>query len=361
MRIGVNGRTFSVEEPRGSTLSSIELTRALAALPDTEVVVFGHSSIAQHFDHPDVDVTSIGFVAGGQLVGVGLEQAVLPRLVGRADVDILLCPNNDAPMRPCPVPTVLRVHDLFGYRGYGPLPYTILQQVRMPRMVDAADGLVATSEYVADELRLAFGPRPISVVPNGIDDLYLDDDPGDHVDLPEQYLLYVGALEPRKNADGLLKAFTILREEYDVDHELVLVGPRERFIDTAHSTIDLAELDGIHRLGFLEARQLKHVYTHADVFVFPSLAEGFGLPPLEALACGTPVVTTRRTAMPHVLGDAVRYAEATTPEAIAECVYAELTEDEGREQARADMLADIRWSNVAAQMRDVLERYSTSR
>jgi glycosyltransferase involved in cell wall biosynthesis len=140
--------------------------------------------------------------------------------------------------------------------------------------------------------------------------------------LPEQYLLFVGLFSPRKNIAGLLKAFAILKKKYAIPHKLLMVGEKGWKYKSDLALVDsLGIAEEVIFTGYVKNEELPAIYTMASAFVFPSLYEGFGLPLLESMACGTPVVTSNISAMPEVVGDAGILVEPNEPLGIAEAVY----------------------------------------
>ena len=140
--------------------------------------------------------------------------------------------------------------------------------------------------------------------------------------LPERYILFVGTLQPRKNVEGLLGAFRMLEDEYKVPHKLVLVGCKGWKYDGIFSRIERDGLsDKVVFPGYVDYQDLPVLYSAADLFVLPSYYEGFGLPILEAMACGTPVVTSNVSSMPEVAGDAAVLVDPKRTEDIAGGIY----------------------------------------
>jgi glycosyltransferase involved in cell wall biosynthesis len=179
--------------------------------------------------------------------------------------------------------------------------------------VRRADRVIAVSQRTAsDAVRLlgvdparirvvheaaapAFGPRPLESLPPVAARL--------GIDLDRPYVLFVGTIEPRKNLTLLLEAFAFVRESYEV--QLVLAGPRgwlDEPIFAAHARSGLS--DAARFVGSLDEEDLAVLYSHASAFALPSLYEGFGLPVLEAMACGAPVVCSNAGPLPEVAGDA---------------------------------------------------------
>jgi glycosyltransferase involved in cell wall biosynthesis len=177
--------------------------------------------------------------------------------------------------------------------------------------------------------------------------------------LPERFVLNVGTVEPGKNRETLLRALALLRGR-GLAHALVVVGQRGWLAerpDTAAARLGVAE--AVRYTGYLPDSDLPLVYNLAEAFVFPSWREGFGLPPLEAMACGTPVVSSDRPAMPEVLGDAALYAPPDRPDAIADALARVLTDAGLRDDLRARGLAraaGYSWERAARETLAVYRR-----
>jgi glycosyltransferase involved in cell wall biosynthesis len=123
--------------------------------------------------------------------------------------------------------------------------------------------------------------------------------------LPNQYFLYVGTLEPRKNIPYMLEAFSKAKEKYQIPHKLVIVGKKGWKYESIFQTIERNKLENdIIFTGYINDEDLPAIYSGASIFLFPSLYEGFGLPVLEAMKCGVPVITTNVSSLPEVAGDA---------------------------------------------------------
>jgi glycosyltransferase involved in cell wall biosynthesis len=133
------------------------------------------------------------------------------------------------------------------------------------------------------------------------------------------YLLYVGNAYPHKNLEKLIPAFESLRNTYP-DLNLILVGGEDYFYSRLKRFVKEKGVKKIFFTGFVEDVDLKTIYREAECLVFPSLYEGFGLPPLEALACGCPVVSSNKTSMPEVLGEAAEYFSPEEPEFIKKAI-----------------------------------------
>lgn len=175
-----------------------------------------------------------------------------------------------------------------------------------------ADKIIAVSNFTASELeKYVHVPKEkITVIYNGIDEEWFNVERGEDVhDKP--YILYVGNVKPHKNLITLVKAFMKIKDK--VDYDLIIVGKRDGFITGDQEIAKMAaeEPNRIIFTGFVEDEQLKQYYKQAAIFVFPSLYEGFGLPPLEALAAGCPrVICSNAASLPEVCGDVVEYFDS---------------------------------------------------
>ena len=150
----------------------------------------------------------------------------------------------------------------------------------------------------------------------------------DEFALPEKFVLFVGAREPRKNLDRLVRAYAELPEQIQNEFNLVLVGPRGWGKGDPSSRKKLG--NRVIVLDYVETQKLALIYNLASIFVYPSLYEGFGLPPLEAMACGCPVVVSRAASLPEVCADAAYYVDPKDTQSIAEGMYKVLFEEELR-------------------------------
>jgi glycosyltransferase involved in cell wall biosynthesis len=139
--------------------------------------------------------------------------------------------------------------------------------------------------------------------------------------LPERFVLYVGTIEPRKNLVRLLQAFAQLWHGGVVPHKLVFVGQRGWKDEPVFRTVERLELQqAVLFLGYVPRKILIALYNLAEALVFPSLYEGFGLPVVEAMACGTPVITSRNGSLNEISGEAAEFVEPTSIESIAEAL-----------------------------------------
>jgi glycosyltransferase involved in cell wall biosynthesis len=234
----------------------------------------------------------------------------LPRLVRRLELDVLHCPIPLAPRR-SPVPLVLTVHDAMQWDHPHWFPrMTRVYGVLLVASLRRATRVLTPSNDSRQRLlsALDLDPERVDVTPYGVDDRFSPGPPSpailESLGVPQPYLLTVGTLQPRKNLEAALRAFERLADA-GAEHHLVVAGARGWGDDSLVARLERARWHSrIHLVGRVADDSLVTLYRGADCFVFPSRGEGFGLPLLEAMACGTPVVASRASSIPEVVGDA---------------------------------------------------------
>ncbi len=264
----------------------------------------------------------------------------------------------------CPVPFVLTVNDLTWETNPEVFPAAIRLRLSrlVPRSCRRARRILTVSEFTKKCLVEMYGldDRKIVVTYHGFSSRYRPvRDPAvierirvKHK-LPDRFILYVGKIQARKNLPRLLAAFASLVREGHVPHHLVLVGKPTWTSEDTFSAIDSLGLSGrVIMAGEVSMEDLPAFYAAADVFVFPSLAEGFGLPPLEAMACGTPVISSNATSLPEVVGDAGILVDPYDVDALARAMLEVVSSENLRRQlsdkglARAALFSDRRMAEL---------------
>src|SRR5438067_4165161 len=285
--------------------------------------------------HDDVEISTRSFGRGDRLSTLARDGVWYPFLLGRKEVaDVLHCPTYRGPLRPR-LPLVVTVHDLAVLRH----PEAFNRWTRaysprvVPRVLRAAREVIAVSEFTRRELveLLGVSEEKIHVVPNAVEDEFTEDGPAEQ----GEYVLAVGTLEPRKNLARLVEAVR------RTDTELRIVGAR------GWGRVEV-DSNGVRWLGEVSDAELARLYRGAVCVAYPSLYEGFGIPVLEAMACGAPVVTTRGTAMEEVADGAAVLVDAHDPAEIAAGIAQAVADRaqlvaKGLERARL-----FRWDAVAA-------------
>ena len=301
-------------------------------------------------------------------LGVLWQQAVLPRRLAKGDVDLFWSPLMTLPLA-SRIPAVVTIHDLTTLL----YPETHTAKVRfsilpfLERSLDRARRVVAVSQATAADLAFHFpasAPK-VRVVREGVEPVFV---PGSREEVeairrelgaPEGYILYIGTLEPRKNVGALLSAWEALRQEDPETPPLVVAGGAGWGSDRLRARIASLAASfggGVKSLGRVDDDRLVRLFQGARAFAYPSLYEGFGLPPLEALACGVPTVVSTSSSLPEVVGDAALKVAPQDAGALAFALKS-ILEDPKRaaDLARRGPLraARFRWEEAAREMAEV--------
>lgn len=283
-------------------------------------------------------------------------------------VDLLLAPNFVAPPTAW-ARTIVTIHDL----SYLAVPQYADPGLRrylsgaVPRSLRRAAHVVAVSETTRREAieRLGLTPDRVSVVYNGVDPAFRPlppatvDEVRGRLALPERFILTLGTLEPRKNHRGLIQAFARLLESEPAVS--LLVAGRRGWLDEPifRAVEELGLQSSVRFLGGVEDADLPALLNATSVVAYPSFYEGFGLPPLEAMACGTPVVTSTGGALPEVCGEAALLVDPADTAGLADALRRALMDRALRATLRERGLrraAGFTWANTAAGLVEVFRR-----
>ncbi len=298
------------------------------------------------------------------------EQLALPEALRKIKPDLLHCTSNTAPMNP-PVPLVLTLHDVMfmePWTGTNKSWYQRLgryyRKFVVPRIVPRCRKIVTVSdfarEHIAGELNLPDGA--IVTVHNGYSSHFkLLENVGEvtrkYIPREEGYIFFLGNTEPRKNSVRTLKAFARYAEG-SADPRPLLIG------DLSESIVDeILRQEGIEKVkpliftpGYIPNTDLPYIYNGAFAFMFCSLRESFGIPILEAMACGTPVITSTLEAMPEIAGEGALLVDPTDVEAMASMLLELETSEEFYRQNVEYGLKRVKafsWEKTARRMLDV--------
>ena len=315
MRIGIDA-TALPEQPVGAGNYIIQLVTAFAKMDlDFEFLVFAQKGKRELFDFPTNENLRWEIVSDmSPMNRLFWEQTTFPGLVHRSDVDLLHSLHYTQPVR-LGCPSVVTIHDMTFFLF--PDLHTRAKRLFFPfairSSVRRADALVAISESTRqDSIRLlGVSPQKIFTTQLGITGEFREAKEKDLLinirekyDLPDLFILFVGLVEPRKNIPFLIRAFKALVVE-GIKHKLVIAGRFGWMYQEVFNQIEeLGLKDRVQFTGYLPQDDLPMVYNLASLFVYPTKYEGFGFPALEAMACGTPVITTAISSLPEIVGDA---------------------------------------------------------
>jgi glycosyltransferase involved in cell wall biosynthesis len=358
LTIGIDARA-AAEVPAGRGRYVRELLRHLAGLEnDHRFLLYARSEWAC----PDLDERF-----GWRLVPAGepLWQFRAARRAS-AECDVFLATNTYLMAGLLRVPSLAVVFDMVPFqRGLGAARGSLAERATLRVAVSRAAALLAISSATREELVARF---PAAAAKTRVTLLAADEsfgpEAGQRDDVPRRYgierpyVLAAGTLEPRKNLPRLIEAFAGLPEELRRRFELCLAGAPGWSTDETFDSI-ARHGEFVRTLGYVPDEDLPALYATAELFCYPSLHEGFGLPVLEAMSCGTAVITSRLSSLPEVGGDAVRYVDPRVPDDIRSALRELLTDPAKREDlarrgtARA---AGFSWRDTAARTLAEIER-----
>ncbi len=277
----------------------------------------------------------------------------LDRVLRRTGCDVLHVPHLFWYPRRSPCPYVVTVHDLLAFfrpESNGSGVKRLLHNFFTRRGLDKAARILAVSKFTRNEIVRIYGvpAEKISVIYNAIDERFqrghagpADRDMMIHrFQVTYPFLLYAGNIKPHKNVNRIIEAFSALKPELEKDGsfpdlKLVIIGDElSKHPDLRRSVIRGAVQNDVRFLGFVPIDVLRVFYDLAKVFIFPSLYEGFGLPPLEAMAHGTPVVTSNVTSLPEVVGSAAVLVNPENSFEIMRAVHRVLVDQPLRDQLK---------------------------
>jgi glycosyltransferase involved in cell wall biosynthesis len=270
--------------------------------------------------------------------------------------DVLFCPANISPLwKPKGCKYVTVIHDVSYklFKDAYKTMYRAYHSFMLNRVMKIADRVITGSDIVKDSL-VSLYPRyrnKIVRIYDGVDSRFVRSEDGKK----EDYILYVGSLNPRKNYEGVIKAFLKIKD--NIPHKLLIVGANPGIYKTELSI----QSERVIFKGSVNDEELISLYQKASLFLFPSFYEGFGLPVLEAMACGCPVVTSNTSSLPEVAGDAAILVDPKDQERIADAALKVLTDQGLREKLiaagfeRAKMFT---WDKTAAGLKGIFKELS---
>jgi glycosyltransferase involved in cell wall biosynthesis len=337
MKIGIT--TFGGDGGKsGISQYIINILREFAALddkPDFEVIVYEDEKELFVPDPNSMSTICFGDSLRSPVANIAWHQFSLPKLCRKQKYDVLFLPagNRRLPIS-LPCPSVGTVHDFSSIHvegKYDPARMFYIKRV-LPFLARRLTRVLTVSESSKKDI-VEYAGVPgeyVTVTPLAADNqVYFPRDQaecikriGPKYNIRKPYVLYISRIEhPGKNHAGLVRAFSILKETEDIPHQLVLAGSDwDRAEEVHRAAEESAFTDDIVFTGFAPTDDLPDLYCGAELFVFPSLYEGFGLPVLEAVTCGVPVACSNISSIPEVIGDTGILFDPYDDEAIADAM-----------------------------------------
>lgn len=358
MRIAFDGTTLRPQKTGVGYYTEHLLHHLLQEAPLDEIVIVSNRPVQTSTPLP----ATANIVRGCRfpIRNVWL-QTLLPALLSTIQPDVVHFTNSVAPLIKR-APTVITIHDmtLNLFPRLHPLRKQVLTRPLVALAARTADAIITVSESARRDILTLTGvpAERVHVIHEAaapvfrpIRDRALLEEVRQRYDLAERFILYVGTIEPRKNLPRLIEAYGRLHHTGDLPHQLVCVGGRGWGYEEVQRRIDALELDcAIRFTGYVPFGDLASLYNLSEIFVFPSLYEGFGLPVIEAMACGTPVIAACNSSLGEIADGAVETVDPMETDAIADAILRLCCDGERRRELGQAGLARAQafsWSRAA--------------
>jgi len=364
MRIGIDGLSLLFQRTGISTYTN-ELVANLRGLDFNDSVIlfarnqrFGRSSYHSiPYRERIANYLYKEYQLPKKLAGIGVDIYHSPQGMGLPSSSHLHCP------------CLMTLHDIILVSlasDYYSSVWAKVFERRLRHKVESADHIITISKYSRSEILDWSGidPSNVSVIYLGVSGRFRPVTDPQVVErvrhryrLPERFILYIGSTEPRKNMRRAVEAFNLFKKKH-ANYHLVVAGVSYRYI-SLQKAFEGLNLERVLWAGYVEDLDLPSLYTMADLLFFPSLCEGFGLPPLEAMACGTPVVTSDKTSIPEIVGDAAILINPHEPKHMADALEKVLSSKSTRRMLIKNgkkHASNFDWEKTAKQTRELYAR-----
>lgn len=377
MKIGIEGQRLFREKKHGMDMVALELVKELQGID--------HENEYFIYIKPDVDKDCLKETDNFHIVELEggsypvWEQSALPKAAKDDGCDMLHCTSNTAPLNP-KMPLIVTLHDIIymeksypkilmdkgtNYQKFG----NVYRRYIVPRVVKRADKIITVSHFEKNRIGEFFGlpesDNRLVAVYNGVSRHFVPVDDESFLKrvkaqykLPDKYFFFLGNTDPKKNTKGVLKAFSDFRKKNNDDYTLVMLDYDREELRKLLNEIGDADLENhIHLTGYVINTDLPAIYGLCEVFLYPSLRESFGIPMLEAMRCGTPVITSNTSSMPEVSGGKALIIDPYKPEEITDGMLKLIDNDKLKEELREagfEQAAKFSWKAMAEH---VLELY----
>lgn len=345
MKIGIEGQRLFRVKKHGMDMVALELIKNLQ-----KIDLINEYFI---FVKPDEDRLCLEETKNFHLIELDggpyptWEQIALPKAAKKYGCDILHCTSNTAPISTS-IPLVITLHDIIYLESVSILKKggtwyqktgNMYRRFVVPRVVSKSKKIITVSNFEKERIRKFFGfpesDQRLVAIYNGVSEHFhkVTDETElkrvkDKYHLPDRYAFFLGNTDPKKNTKGVLQAFSKYLKESNDPLSLVMLDYDKNALDSLLNEIgDVDLIKHIHLTGYVVNTDLPSIYTQCAVFLYPSLRESFGIPMLEAMRCGSPVITSDTSSMPEVSGGAAMIINPFKPEEITEAMKLILTDE----------------------------------
>ena len=377
MKIGIEAQRLFRSNKHGMEIVTLELIRQLQKIDKVnEYVIFVKEDVNEECILP----------TGNFKIHITpnynypmWEQFYLPKLAKREGVDLLHCTSNTAPLLG-KTPLLLTLHDIIyieqtsfagtAYQNFGDL----YRKFIVPRVIDRCSSIITVSAYEKAKIveKLFVKDDKVEVVYNAINKSFREisdesvlEAARNKYGLPPRFILHFGNTAPKKNTAGVLEAYAQYFKQSECPLPLVITDCTIEYVEQLVKKVRVPEssdlISQLIVLDHIPFDQLPSIYNCASVFLYPSLRESFGMPILEAMACGTPVITSETSSMPEISEGAAYLVDPTRPQELAEGMDRILKDD----YLRTDLIgkglsraAEFSWENTARQVLKLYDRWA---
>ncbi|MBI4744908.1 MAG: glycosyltransferase family 4 protein [Actinobacteria bacterium] len=363
MRIGIDGRMV-LDKTTGIGQYTFNILKELAQIDKkNQYIIFSDDRLKEFVSDKDNFILE---KTGTKVFSVS-EQVVLPFLISKNKIDVFHTPSFAAPVF-LPCSSIMTIHDLIHLN----FPDLFSRKVRIyyeevvKRAALRMKKIIAVSESSKKDIIkwLNLDPDKIVVIYNGVSRIYHPTEDENTLNsvknkfgISKRFILFVGNRKPHKNILRLIEAFKILKNKVDCSL-LIITDNDSRFTEPEEKVLELDLSNDVIISGPVENEELPLLYSAADVFILPSLCEGFGLPALEAMSCGTPVVASETSSLPEVIGSAGILIDPYDVNSIADALEKILEDDVLRKEMIKrgySQAAKFNWRDTAGKTLEVYE------
>ena len=367
MRIGIEGQRLFRRKKHGMDMVALELIKNLLLIDtENEYVVFVK---------PDEDNTCIPYAPNFKIVELKggpypfWEQFVLPKAALAEKCDLLDCTGNTGPVH-SKVPLVVTLHDIIYLESISLFKKSgtwyqkagnMYRRWIVPPVVRNCQKVVTVSVFEKERIRNFMGLGDnLTAIYNGvgrhfgeIKDSTVLNEAKRKYNLPDKFLFFLGNTDPKKNTPNVLKAFAEFNAENGGNYKLVMPDFEEDYLQTVLSAIGHPEArKDIQLTGYIVNTDLPAIINQCEVFLYPSLRESFGIPILEGMACGAPVITSNTSSMPEIAGDAALLVDPDNPQEIKNAIQKVIHDDKFSQELKEKgfkQASKFSWENMARQ------------